>query len=40
MIAIFFVFSFSNDIKAQVNTGVLLPNGQEFVSWEAPLKFT
>jgi hypothetical protein len=40
MIAIFFVFSFSNDIKAQANTGVLLPNGQEFVFWEAPLKFT
>lgn len=40
MVAVFFVFSFSNDIKAQVNTGVLLPDGQEFVSWEAPLEFT
>jgi hypothetical protein len=40
IMAVFFVFSFSCNIIAQVNSGILLPDGQEFVSREVPLKFT
>jgi len=37
---IFHIFFFSLNTIAQDNTGVLLPDGQVFTSWEVPLKFT